>query len=195
MNTQDGKPTIIVPDNQPVHMRRTPQLGDTIILHGGPRPAGPDAPSLDAGIAKGDSAGEPAAEDEALGGILGGHPPATTDSEKIFAASTPAADAAIGDAPTSLAEDELAWVAPEGEKCWVVHEPDTGIVVYTDFAVAKDWVDTSEGRASFCVPHAGENAPPPLEGFGAYLQNDGAAQAPDSGADVPRDTDEAAQTE
>lgn len=180
MNTQDGKPTIIVPDNQPVHMRRTPQLGDTIILHGGPRPAGPDAPSLDAGIAKGDSAGEPAAEDEALGGILGGHPPATTDSEKIFAASTPAADGAIGDAPTAstepmvvpqYTEDQLRW-SNGIQTGWLIRdEAKDEDLCFASYVGASDYFQEHE-RTRWLIPGTDE-----MEDW-----------KPAPGADVPRDT-------
>lgn len=207
MNTDSGKPTITIPHNQPVSMRRVPQLGDTLVVHGGERPAGPDAPSVDAPTAKGLSPAETAAEDEGLLGSLGGPEGATSDSAKIFADTPPASlYGIIGDAPT-LSEHHLAWVSPEGEKCWLVHEPDAGVTVYDVFTAAQARVNESEGRASFCVPRplrsSAESAiplpgwaPAPLEGFESfYVPEDGGEatdvasdtdQAP--GADAPRDT-------
>lgn len=116
MNTD--KPTILIPHNQPVSMPRTPQLGDTHVIHATEPPRRADAPDLDAEIAKGLSPAETAVESEALLGILGGSSTATSPPPENFLQT-------LTDNETSLQlEMATAWLNPAGLPCWVVISPD-----------------------------------------------------------------------
>jgi hypothetical protein len=185
MNTDTHSTNIIIPDNQPVNMRRTPQLGDVLVVHGGERPAGPDAPSLDAAISKGDLREETASEGKALGGILGGSSTATSDSEKNFADTPPAvADGAIGDTPTGDIPPMVVHERTSAELCWtdgermgwlIRNEVDGQDECFASYEAANAYFEANE-RTRWLVPGADE-----VPGWKA---------APSSGADAPRDTKE-----